>query len=409
MIHYKSAATIFVSAALLAVLYGCGNNNNRPAPKTTDASSPAVSGKTINSTADFDTTEATSTSISVTSSFVSGATEYNTATTAVSRSAPVSPQIPDSKTSFALPHEDSYKHAGETVSGQLVQSFSCDLTYDGANEDIGKYYSQDKNKYFYRVYRKGKLLNTVISPDNNSERSSECTIVHDGNTGEYHLAWVNIKNDASVVLEYLDLSDDSERSSTTVEFSKENDDTYIAGNKVSPEKCQQYLDNVTIVDGDERELSSFLDVNASDSPTAVEHNTPDTPQDTTSAPDIVQPTTADNSGEIAEIREHYEKLISEEQRIIDSLKNDERYNASLITASTEAFAGAIEAKNAEKENLERSGNLEAAAEIQASINELEWMIKQTEYSIGASADIARHEELKNQYQQEMNSRIAALQ
>ena len=69
----------------------------------------------------------------------------------------------------------------------------------------------------------------------------------------------------------------------------------------------------------------------------------------------------------------------------------------------------MNAKIIEKENLERSGNLEAAAEIQSSINELDRMIKQTEYSISASADIARHEEIKNQYQQEMNSKLAALQ
>ncbi len=409
MTHYKLAAFFFVPAALLAVLSGCGNSNNRPAPKITDASSPAGSGRTINSSADFDTTPAASTSLPVSSSFVSGATEFNAAATTVIKTTAVTPQAPDSKTSFELPHEDSYKHAGETVSGQLVQSFSCDLTYDGANEDIGKYFSQDKNKYFYRVYRKGKLLNTVISPDNNSERSSECTIVHDGNTGEYHLAWVNVKNDNNIVLEYLDLSDNPNKSSTSVEFSMENNDTYIGGNKVSPEKCQQYLDNVTIVDSDERDLSAFLDVTPDQQPAPPEHTTTEAPQVTTTPQEEIQPTTTDNSAEITEIREYYEKLIADEQRIIDSYKNDERYNPALITASTEAFFDAMNAKILEKENLERSGNLEAAAEVQSSINELDRMIKQTEYSISASADIARHEEIKNQYQQEMNSKLAALQ
>lgn len=401
MTHYKYAVPVFISAALLAVFSGCESNKKVPAPNSTDASSSAVDSRTIERTAEFGTTEPASTSISVTTSFVSGAAEY--ITTTVTKTASSAVQMPDNKTSFELPAEDKYRHAGETVSGQLVQSFSCDLTYDGTNEDVGKYYSQDKNKYFYRIYRKGKLMNTVISPENSDEQSSECTIVHDGNTGEYHLAWVNIKND-NVVLEYLDLSDNEEQSSTAVEFSRDNSDTYISGSKVSPEKCQQYLDNVTIIDGDERDLGSYLEVGNADQKPA------DTPADITpTVPEVPQSTTVDKSAEIEEIRSYYEKKIAEEQQMADVYKKDPRYNPALITAGTDAYISAKAAKEEEKELAERSGCLEEAAKIQDDIDSLDSLIAQTEYSIEVTPEVSRHEGAIAQYQQEMESKIASLQ
>lgn len=403
MTHYKYAVQVFLSAAILAAVSGCGNNTKVPAPQSTDASSSAVE-KTINSSAEIDTTESSSTTISVTTSFVSGAAVYNTTT--VTKTASSAVQMPDNKTSFELPAEDKYRHAGETVSGQLVQSFSCDLTYDGTNEDVGKYYSQDKNKYFYRIYRKGKLMNTVISPENSDEQSSECTIVHDGNTGEYHLAWVNIKND-NVVLEYLDLSNNEEHSSTAVEFSRDNSDTYISGSRVSPEKCQQYLDNVTIIDSDERDLGSYLDVGTAEQKPAEQPVV--TAPATTAVPEVPQSTTADNSAEIAEIRSHYEKLISDEQQAIDLYKKDPRYNSSLTTAGTEAYINAKTVKQEEKELAERSGCLEDAAKIQTEIDALDQLIEQTVYSVEVTPEITKREGAIEQYRQEMESKLAALQ
>lgn len=417
-------ASLLAAAVMMTVVSGCSEHPQKPAPPVTDASSPADHTDFIKGTAEFQT-ETESNSSSTTATSAAKSTAASTTRVAAGKVMP-SYTAPADKGDFTVPDEVTYKHQGESVSGDLVQVLCADLTYDGEAELIGKYYSFDKGKYFYRIYnQEGGLINTVIAPEDDYDLNSECVLVQDDNTDSVCFAWFNIKsNDQSINIEYYDVSSDS-TSGTIAAYnygtvSNERNSAYINGSKVSLEKCLKYIRNISIIDEDDRDLGSYLNFRITEpSKPAVVSLPVQIPVVTTvraTEPEVITTTQTvttaevpDNSAEIAEINRHYSALIDEEQLRIDGYTSDPNYNTQLIDANPQAYRDAAAELVKEQSSLERSGDLAAAAEMQETIDKYNTLATQAEYTQQIEPEVARYREQIEQYRTEWENKLAALQ
>lgn len=417
----KRIASLLAAAALVAAVSGCSDKPQMPAPPVTDASSPADHTEFIKGTAEFQTeTESNSISTAVTTA-AKTTTAASTRTAAVGKVMP-SFTAPADKGDFTVPDEVVYKYQGESVSGDLVQVLCADLTYDGESELIGKYYSFDKDKYFYRVYdNDGGLLNTVISPADDPELTSECVLVKDENTDSVCFAWFNIRSsDQSINIEYYDLGSGSPSDNIAAysygTVSSDRNSAYLNGSKVSLEKCLKYIRNICIIDDDERDLGSYLNFRISEpnhtvvtQPAVVTTVKPTEPETVPVTQTVTTVSVPDHSEEIAELNRTYSSLIDEAQERIDGYTSDPNYNPQVVDADPQAYRDAAAELSKEQASLERSGDLAGAAEMQETIDKYNTLATQAEFTQQIEPEIARFREQIEQYRTEWDNKLAALQ